>query len=202
MKFFIFTLALFQDLNLNYIEFNKIYLKVIELLKKRHSDLKFFRIKTLLENPLISIYIRKKGDFIDFIHPNYLEGVNKGIFKYCVEDIIAIEPLLKEIIVDENIYIRRLIVYTLGEIGKVTPELVIPLLKEMIKDEDSWVRASVAEALGKIGTSKPELVIPLLKEMMKDEESGVRESVAKFLWYIGKIKPELVISLLKEMMRD
>lgn len=100
---------------------------------------------------MISIYIRKKGEIIDFIHPNYLEGVNEGIFKDCVEDIITIQPLLKEIIVDENIHIRSSIAYTLGEIGKVTPELVIPLLKEMMRDEDFWVRGDVARALVEIG---------------------------------------------------
>ncbi|MFX1500769.1 MAG: HEAT repeat domain-containing protein [Promethearchaeota archaeon] len=199
IKYFIFTLALFHNLIKDRQVFDEIYGNVIKILKKKYSDLDVVKIEYMLDNALISIYVHEKGGFIDFIHPHYWEGVINGILKSFTEDINSIQPILRDLMYNNNDYIRHSIATNFGEIGREMPKLILPLLEEMMNDENLAVRLSVAKSLGEIGEVESELVLPLLKKMFGKENPLIRYSIAMNLIEIVKIRPELAMPYLKDM---
>jgi len=196
-KYFVFTVALFPGFEEE--TFERIYLKIVKVLRERHKSLIDEDLDVLRKET--SSYT-KQSERIDFKHPNYLEGVTECLREKFKKDLIVIFPVLKELARDENEWLRKYIAIKLEDTKKYKTGDVLPVLKELSKDKNCGVRKEATISLGKIGKHKPDEVLPILKELVaKDEDSKVRVAGIKYLIEIGKHKPNKVLNVLKELTR-
>jgi HEAT repeat protein len=105
----------------------------------------------------------------------------------------GLEPYLRQVLKDEDWWIRRAVARMLGEIGdpQATPALI-----QALRDEKGVVRRAAAEALEKIGPP----AVPALIQALQDEDVGVRRAAAEALGQIGdpQATPALIQALRDE----
>lgn len=193
-KYFVFTVALFPGFDEE--RFERIYLKIIKDLKKRHGDLLEEDLDYLRQQTSSYITESKK---IDFKHPNYLEGVREGL-KRCKRDLIEVLPTFKQL-TKEKVF-RDVIAVNLGEFGYINITEALEILKKIAKYKKSSASWYVANSLGKIGKIKPDLILEKLKEWTKEEIFGVRWAVADSIGKFGKLKPKKALEILRELAED
>ncbi|MBD2504838.1 HEAT repeat domain-containing protein [Anabaena azotica] len=107
------------------------------------------------------------------------------------------EKVLAELLAllqDESESVRYSAAWTLGNLGKATPEVVAQLLT-LLHDKSEPVRYGATEALGNLGKATPEVVAKLLA-LLHDKNDRLRYSVAEALGNLGKATPEVVAKLL------
>jgi hypothetical protein len=107
-------------------------------------------------------------------------------------------PMLREMLKDDDVFVREDAAYAIGNIGFNYPELVkeeLPALIHMLDSEDEDEREAGAHALGKIGVNSPELIKDQFPQLVKVLEHAKETSCGGVVFAFGAVGfnyPELV----------
>jgi len=153
----------------------------------------------------------------DFAVNHVLEWIHKPTnsdqFSFLIttiaEDLADIAPnllshplisiLLKALLEKKEQRVRRIMVWSLGQLGQAF-DSVIETLLVLLRDEDGWMRGAVAKSLGQLGQAN-EPVIKALLGALQDEDWFVRHFAAKSLGQLGQAS-DSVINALSDALQD
>lgn len=201
IKYFIFTVVLFQNIEKN--KFEQIYKNIISIVKKKRAPEIYTRpVNFLMQDPSIAAYIHYKGNSIAFIHPSYLEGIIEQIKEetYFIDDINVIKPILMKINETQCISKKQFIRNILYNVSFFTPELSLHFLEKLISNPNEGEMILIAMVLIKIGEEDLNLILPILEKNMKSENMYVRINIASTLVISGVKSPEVILPFLEKKM--
>ncbi|MCD5391109.1 HEAT repeat domain-containing protein [candidate division NPL-UPA2 bacterium] len=112
----------------------------------------------------------------------------------------AVPVLIEEIEKNEDIWIRRWSIGSLGEIGPMAKDAIPILMKVLEEEESALLREAAASSLGKMGPIAADAV-PLLIKALEADEWNVRSEAARALGGIGPLAQD-AIPILIELLDD
>jgi AAA family ATP:ADP antiporter len=190
-------------INLMTTQNSKSYNFLVDSLKKRNERtvMRVLRIISILENSeFLSLAIRRLRDKDEKMRDSVLEVMDTLSYGKILKLIIplldekseadrniviqqnykkyiipSVKNILKDLLDDEEEWIRICGIYTLGELKEID---LIPELMELMENESEYVREAVIEALGKIGTVRARVA---LKEKVYDDAPRVRNVIERYI---------------------
>jgi HEAT repeat protein len=112
----------------------------------------------------------------------------------------AVPVLIKGVEEDEDFWIRKWSVSSLGEIGPMAKDAVPVLMKVLVEEESVLLRETAAMSLGKMGPIAADAV-PLLIEILKEDEWRMRLAAVHAVGGIGPLAQD-AIPRLTELLED
>ena len=138
------------------------------------------------------------GIEIRFSHPEFSKAISES-FR---ENISITGNILLTLAKDEDFFVRRSIVHTVGDNFEKLPDEYRKLLFDLAKDEDTLVRSSVAYGIEDNFEKLPDEYRKLLFDLAKDENVHIRKLVARIVGNIFKKLPDEYRKLLLELSED
>jgi HEAT repeat protein len=169
---------------------------LLDLLMDENSQVQWAALLCLSETPILPAGVPQAIlPLLGQDHAELRSFAAQRLTTICSDETILVPaflPLLK----DDNVGVRRSIVYTLAPFGIKSPEVLVALCQRLgDRSEHASVRCSAARALSSLGKAA-QPAVPVLREALADADGEVRVTAATALWRItGQAAPGLSIVL-------
>ncbi len=194
------TLCFIPNLSLTY--FQDFYLRIINKLLEKYSQLKRINIKHFLKRT--KPYFELRGEKIIYGHVQYWEGIFEAIFEHYFDDVVFLIPLFEDLFLEVEVPTREIISYIFGKIGKENFELISPTLERIMQNEDPMVVPSIISNILFIlyvtGVKQINKTSPFFKKAIKKRESY--ELTINLLREFAIYEPQKILSLFQEIFED